>query len=424
MLLTDVNSASIKQTNNNLKMNGNSNNGGVIEKGARQPLERHAQIRVKTIDIDLKDLKDQATTSNYAVSSKQRTGSKISHISSKMKSPLTTISRPKLIHKDSKQGESDMLVVGKNSKQARETGVNIIEKAKGPKYGRDASLNREAKTKPREIERKVVPYTSSVKNSKKEKDSMTKYTTKDSITSKITSKGPPTKQPKPLNIEGRKVSSKTEVDGIETDNNNTMNQRFSNTGDNKYMDNHEFEDGDSIDHDDVIEEEEYSQQMNGKETDAMNVTQKLDNIQMHKDGRNDVILDKISLFNTNVRVDRDAEEELGPGVGLYDSLEVKRPEKWQAGGVKVEKKQPVKDVSSYIDDILYDNNNRLRPFSPPSSDIINLIDNNKTVVTHNKNNTIIMKYAHSDSDDTKQLHYDSALQCYVDISTGEYFSNK
>ena len=82
---------------------------------------------------------------------------------------------------------------------------------------------------------------------------------------------------------------------------------------------------------------------------------------------------------------------------------------------------PVRDLTTFVEEILGANHDRLRPFSPPASDIISLVDPNKTVVTKTKDKTVVMSYA-SKGDPVKELHYDAALQCYVDLQTGEYYS--
>lgn len=82
---------------------------------------------------------------------------------------------------------------------------------------------------------------------------------------------------------------------------------------------------------------------------------------------------------------------------------------------------PVRDLTTFVDEILGSHNDRLRPFSPPANDIISLVDPNKTVVTKTKDRTVVMSYAPK-GEAVKELHYDAALQCYVDLQTGEYYS--
>ena len=63
----------------------------------------------------------------------------------------------------------------------------------------------------------------------------------------------------------------------------------------------------------------------------------------------------------------------------------------------------------------------MRPFSPPANNIISLVDPNKTVVTKTKDKTVVMNYIPKGSE-KKELHYDVALQCYVDPDTNEYYA--
>lgn len=105
---------------------------------------------------------------------------------------------------------------------------------------------------------------------------------------------------------------------------------------------------------------------------------------------------------------------------LGDSLEVGKQIKIaERNGSKYQ--PPVKDLTTFVDDILGSHHDRLRPFSPPATNLISLIDPNKTIVTKTKDKTVVMNYAPKGTE-KKELHYDVILQCYVDPETNEYYA--
>lgn len=105
---------------------------------------------------------------------------------------------------------------------------------------------------------------------------------------------------------------------------------------------------------------------------------------------------------------------------MADSLEMGmqiKPSNRSAGNHQ----PPIKDLNTFVDDIIGEQNDRLRPFSPPAGNLISLIDPHKTVVTKTKDKTVVMNYAPKGAE-KKELLYDVILQCYVDPETNEYYA--
>lgn len=131
---------------------------------------------------------------------------------------------------------------------------------------------------------------------------------------------------------------------------------------------------------------------------------------------------------------------------------------------------PVKDITTFVDELIGNktlNGVNMRPYSPPSSNLIDLIDPNKSVITRKQDQTVVLDYSskgrasaelgvdkeytknyvqnivggerdlHSDFSkmETKSnlsaseksrkilvtdLEYDALLDCYFDPKTGTY----
>ena len=79
-----------------------------------------------------------------------------------------------------------------------------------------------------------------------------------------------------------------------------------------------------------------------------------------------------------------------------------------------------------MDDLLKTDSQFSRPFSPPSSNLINLIDKNKTVITEKNNDKVMMDFtSRSDNpqeEDKVELEYDPILNCYYDPKTNQYYA--
>lgn len=105
---------------------------------------------------------------------------------------------------------------------------------------------------------------------------------------------------------------------------------------------------------------------------------------------------------------------------MADSLEMGMQLKPSQRGQPNQQK-PVMDLNTFVDDIIGEQNDRLRPFSPPAENLISLVDPNKTVVTKTKDRTVVMNYVPKGAE-KKELLYDVVLQCYVDPETNEYYA--
>lgn len=87
--------------------------------------------------------------------------------------------------------------------------------------------------------------------------------------------------------------------------------------------------------------------------------------------------------------------------------------------------QPIKDITSYIDDLQANTQTEFRPFSPPMQNVLSLIDPNKTVITKKKDQTVIMSFTNNkDDDDQVDQMYDSVLDAYYDPNTNNYYDIK
>lgn len=108
---------------------------------------------------------------------------------------------------------------------------------------------------------------------------------------------------------------------------------------------------------------------------------------------------------------------------LQDSLEQFTSNK------RIDGLTPVKDITTFVDELVNNNKSRnLRPYSPPTSNLIDLVDPNKTVITKKKDKTVVLDYTSntgknkSNGDDLnhKKLEYDALLDCWYDPETGTY----
>ena len=127
---------------------------------------------------------------------------------------------------------------------------------------------------------------------------------------------------------------------------------------------------------------------------------------------------------------------------LRDSLEAYRDAK-KAG------QTPVKDITTFVEELIGNNSNDhiLRPYSPPTSNLIDLVDPNKSVITKKLDQTVVIDYSlktkaalqgdpkeletgvDGDSETTGdggpvRLEYDALLDCYYDPVTGKYHAMK
>lgn len=57
---------------------------------------------------------------------------------------------------------------------------------------------------------------------------------------------------------------------------------------------------------------------------------------------------------------------------------------------------PVKDITTFVDELIGNktfNGTNMRPYSPPSSNLIDLIDPNKSVITRRQDQTVVIDYS-------------------------------
>lgn len=106
---------------------------------------------------------------------------------------------------------------------------------------------------------------------------------------------------------------------------------------------------------------------------------------------------------------------------LQDSLEKYTAKNGKTAGT------PVKDITTFVDELVNNNTKRnLRPYSPPTSNLIDLVDPNKTVITRKMDKTVVLDYTAAtpsdkeENDPPKKLEYDALLDCWYDPDTGTY----
>lgn len=156
---------------------------------------------------------------------------------------------------------------------------------------------------------------------------------------------------------------------------------------------------------------------------------------------------------------------------LQDSLEMDKSQLSRNSKSTKISSTPIKDITTFVDELIGNKGKggaSMRPYSPPSSNLIDLIDPNKSVITRKQNQTVVIDYSSKrkvisnkpseakeynidyinklgdvNSDITKlenssnlrqsknskklditELEYDALLDCYYDPKTGTYHAKQ
>lgn len=177
-------------------------------------------------------------------------------------------------------------------------------------------------------------------------------------------------------------------------------------------------------------------------------------------------------MNTTAGINKSAMKHSKVTIDLQDSLEMDKSQLSKKSKSTKISQTPIKDITTFVDELIGNKNAggaSMRPYSPPSSNLIDLIDPNKSVITRKANQTVVLDYSskrgvstvnptvrqkdydddyinklgdvnaditHLESSnnsitnknqkklDITELEYDALLDCYYDPKTGTYHAKQ